>query len=125
MMPTYRSTNLANAGRALAERIPNLNNRLEGLEGQPARDRMQASWDAGRNALKHQGWGRTDIETLEQYMVERGVADHGIAAASFPYKPSGKGWLLNRLEVDEKSALESGDDDGFLSLAISRALAES
>jgi hypothetical protein len=121
-MPYYSDEQLAEAGRALAESIRNNNARIEGLEAKPAVDRMQQQWNEGRALAKYKGYGPEDLQRLEDLMVQRGIANHADAMKVSPIQPDTTGWLLNRLQPDERQRLMNQDYSGFEHLAINRAL---
>jgi hypothetical protein len=118
----YDDRELEQAGRQLAAAINHLNQRIEAVEGAPARQRMEQDWQDGRDYLKSKHYSPQAIENLESWMVENGVPSHVHAAQL-------RGGLGSRIDVfgglqqDEINLLQDRKDDEFLDLAVSRALA--
>ena len=100
--------------------------------------RLNADFDAGRKSLKGQKWTDDGIKKLEEFMEQKGILDHEIAAAAFeklhppqtPVTPNGSGsW--NFLDVpkegddDIKALIASrGENEGLLRKMSNEALME-
>ncbi len=90
-MPWIDDNQLAQGERLLSDYARRNEERLNELEQRPQLEAMTAQWTAGRQALRHAGWGHDDIGRLENFMQERGIASHEDARRVMPYQPSSRG----------------------------------
>ena len=98
---------------------------------------MENRWLEGRKTLRDAGYTQEGIEAVESLMEKRGIADHEAASALHerlnpPPEPAvtgGSRWNFfdrSAEAANDKAyqALMSGDDEGYLGLAIPAALKE-
>ena len=73
-------------------------------------DRLTSEWKAGQASLLAQKWTPDGIKKLEEFMEQKGIVDHEIAAAAFeklhppqtPVMPGGTGaWNFLELPTDD------------------------
>ena len=89
--------------------------------------KLNANFEAGRNALKAQKWTDEGIKKLEEFMEQKGIIDHEVAAAAFeklhppqtPVMPGGTGaWnfleVQNDSDADLKKLIESKGENNLL-----------
>ncbi len=52
-------------------------------EKQQRMEKLQQTWDRGRNRLRANGYTDEGLTEVEKFMEEKGIADHEVAAAAF------------------------------------------
>jgi hypothetical protein len=124
-MPFYTDEQVAQAQRVaqeLARDRQELTQRVERLEAKPTVDSWQQENAQGRAIAREKGYSAAEIDRLENFMVQRGIAHHQDAIAVDPTPPTSRFWRLGAIPEDEMDMLMKGDETGFLSTSIRRAL---
>lgn len=99
--------------------------------------KLNAQWSAGRVKAAKEGYDGDALKALEDFMQEKGIAEHEIAIPAFermhpPSAPiissSNKFDFFNKPNADSSDQLMkklwSGDSDGFLNDSINQTLKE-
>ena len=101
--------------------------------------KLNSDYEAGRSALKSQKWTDDGIKKLEEFMEQKGILDHEIAALAFerlhppqiPVTPGGSGaWNFMEVPTDDsgdyvKKLIESkGENAPLIDKAVNEAINE-
>lgn len=137
------------ATRPLNDAISGMNKKMDDLANSIAKDkqdrsdmearaRMQSQWEAGRATANRAGYTKEGLEALENFMVEKGIADHEVAMPAFerinppsaPISASKSGFDLLQQSVSDateemKKLIESrGQDRGAVNSLVAKTLSE-
>src|SRR5690349_7951832 len=94
----------------LVEAMNKLNGRMDTLEAAPKLTKLQRDWQAGREYAKSKHLSASQIENLEEWMMNRAVGRHDHALALMPQAHGGGIAIGGALPEDEMAALMAGDD---------------
>jgi hypothetical protein len=99
---------------------------------------LSSAWETGRSWLKSEKWTDDGIKKLEEFMEQKGIADHQVAAAAYermfpqptPVTPSGIGaWnfleVADDVDADIKKLIETkGSSEQLADRMAHKALQE-
>lgn len=119
----YTDEQLLQFGRTVGDLIRGLRSDIDALKEAPQTEKANNSWQEGRRFARSRGYGDADLERLENFMVGRGIANHGDAMKLDPVGGlTSQFWGIGGIPKDEMDALMSGDFDLAERLGVTRAL---